>query len=141
MEERRAAADSAEGRTILFYDGPCGLCQRAVVWILEHERRAPSEKSSEQLLFAPLEGRTAETHLPAPLRTPPYDGVVLLEADGRTRIGIDAVHALARFIRFPWSVVLRVAPARGYRFIVRRRAAIACRLPACQINPTDRMLG
>lgn len=117
----------AESRPVLFYDGPCGLCVHSVHWLMRHARKQPDRGG--MLQFEPLEGEVAQLHLPAELRTPPYDGVVLCDAEGRVHVGVAAVRRLAPFVRFPWSVLLRFAPGWGYRWVAGRRSRIAAALP------------
>lgn len=54
---------------LLFYDGDCGFCDRAVRFLLKHDK-------NKLFLFAPLQGETAKRLL-NPL--PTLDTVVLLE--------------------------------------------------------------
>jgi len=117
---------------ILFYDGACGLCHRAVAWTIRHDRR-------RSLRFAPLQGRTYASlaHAGAP-----RDLSTLVVLDGgilHTRSG--AVLAILRRCGGAWRVVAAVlggvpAPLRdaAYDAIARRRlawfgAADACALP------------
>ncbi len=45
---------------VLFYDGNCALCHGAVRWALRQNRLA-------DVYFSPLQGKTAQTHLPKEL--------------------------------------------------------------------------
>ncbi len=56
--------------TILFYDGSCPLCNRAVRFILSRDQKG-------HFLFAPLAGQTAEKLLPA--RLSDMDSLILRE--------------------------------------------------------------
>ena len=47
-------------KPIIFFDGVCGLCNRAVDFLIRHDRK-------RIFLFAPLQGETAFQKLPAPL--------------------------------------------------------------------------
>ncbi len=123
----------AETRPVLFYDGPCGLCVHSVLWLMRHARKRPERGGLLQ--FEPLEGEQAAQRLPEELRTPPYDGVVLCDVEGRVHVGVAAVRRLAPFVRFPWSVLLRFAPGWGYRFVAARRSRIAAALPAAPSLP------
>jgi predicted DCC family thiol-disulfide oxidoreductase YuxK len=42
---------------IVYFDGVCGLCNRAVDFLLAHDKEA-------RLLFAPLQGESARSNLP-----------------------------------------------------------------------------
>jgi len=117
----------AQSRPVLFYDGPCGLCVHAVRWLMQHARAGLA--GDRTLQFEPLDGEAAALRLPEEFRTPPYDGVVLCDAAGQIHVGVAAVRRLAPFVRFPWSVLLRVAPGWGYRWVAARRSRIAAALP------------
>lgn len=41
-------------KTIVFYDGDCGLCQRSIAWLYQADKE-------HKLLFAPLNGETYKT--------------------------------------------------------------------------------
>ena len=45
------------GRTVLFFDGACGVCDRLVRFFLKRDR-------AKRLVFAPLQGSTARSLLP-----------------------------------------------------------------------------
>lgn len=49
-------------RPIVFFDGVCGMCNASVDFLLRHDRR-------ERLMFAPLQGTTAEQLLNVADRT------------------------------------------------------------------------
>ncbi len=104
---------------ILFYDGECGLCARAVQWSLARDRRGV-------LRYAPLQGETyarlAAEHKPGDLLT-----VVLHDADG-LHLRSDAVLRLLRHLGGVWRVfgaVGRIVPRPlrncAYDFVARRR--------------------
>lgn len=61
------------GKHLVFYDGECGLCDRAVQFILNHDIK-------ELFDFAPLQGSTAEEklkNLPPQVRN--KDSLILIE--------------------------------------------------------------
>jgi len=63
-------------RHLLFYDGECGLCDRAVQFVLKHDRK-------KEFIFAPLQGVTAVkelAQLPPELKT--IDSLILLQDYG-----------------------------------------------------------
>ena len=128
--EGASVGEGASGHgPILFYDGDCGLCSRAVAWCLERDRRG-------RLRFAPLQGATFqalrnETLRGAALEPPEWTHAVdtlVLHEGGRFLVRGDGVIATLAALGGPWSVlarVLGVAP-RGwrdalYRAIARRR--------------------
>lgn len=63
-------------RKIIFYDGECPLCNRAIRFILKEDKKG-------EFFFAPLNGKTAEQELSGlRLKNPNLDTLVLLE-DGK----------------------------------------------------------
>ena len=105
---------------IVFFDGACGLCDRAVRWLWNH--------TNADVRFAPLQGETATERVPAKFRTPPLstlvvweEGVISVESDGLAGIarrmpGLSG--RLARALTLPFA---RPLLNLGYRFIVRNR--------------------
>lgn len=63
------SSTQTKGKHLVFYDGECGLCDRAVQFLIQHDK----EKVFD---FAPLKGRTAELWLNPP---PAEDTLVLIE--------------------------------------------------------------
>lgn len=61
---------SLSGRPLLFYDGSCGLCDRSVQFVIEHDKK-------KLFLFAPLQGETAKKVLAGVEQLP--DSLVLVE--------------------------------------------------------------
>jgi len=77
---------------ILFYDGHCGLCHRAVKFVLKHDR------SGFAFRFAPLQGQTFQSRVPPERRAGLPDSVVVLTADGNLLTRSDAfLHILQKF--------------------------------------------
>ena len=82
------AASNAE---ILFYDGHCALCHGAVKFVLKHDR------SGKAFRFAPLQGATFQSRVPAAARAELPDSVVVLTQDGALLVRSTAfVHILRR---------------------------------------------
>ena len=104
---------------VVFFDGPCVLCQRSVQWIAG---RLYEDVPVHALKFASLQGETAERLLPESLRTAPLPGVVVWKA-GEVWVAADALRALAPFMVAPWSVLCRVVPSWGYAWVARNRTA------------------
>jgi predicted DCC family thiol-disulfide oxidoreductase YuxK len=125
-------APAAPIAPILFYDGGCGLCARAVQWCLRHDRRG-------ELRFAPLQGATYAA-LVLPGKPQELDTLVLVE-DGRLHVRSEAVVRLARHAGGIWwwlARAARVLPTgfrdAAYDAVARRRlrwfgTADACRAP------------
>jgi predicted DCC family thiol-disulfide oxidoreductase YuxK len=119
---------------IVLYDGACGLCHRAVAWLLDKDR-------DRRLRFAPLQGETAarlralHPEIPQDLET-----VVFVDG-GRVHLRSKAFLHGARYLAPPWRFAawFRFVPAFAfdplYRFVARIRYRVwgrfdACRLPA-----------
>ena len=115
---------------IVFFDGACGLCDRAVRWLWNH--------TDADVRFAPLQGETAKKRVPEKFRTPPLstlvvweEGTISVESDGLAGIarrmrGLSG--RLARALTLPFARPLLNV---GYRFIARNRIrwfGTACRL-------------
>ena len=81
---------------ILFYDGGCGLCHGAVLFVLKRDREGAFR-------FAPLEGETFTAEVPEPLRAALPDSLALKEADGRLLTRSTAVAALLRRLGGFWA--------------------------------------
>jgi predicted DCC family thiol-disulfide oxidoreductase YuxK len=118
---------------ILFYDGQCGLCARAVQWSLARDRHGA-------VRYAPLQGETY-ARLPAADKPGDVDTVVLHDGDG-LHVRSEAVLRLLRHLGGRWAMAARlgrllprVLRDAAYRFVARRRmawfgAADQCRVPA-----------
>lgn len=123
---------------VVYYDGLCGLCDRAVQFLLARDRAA-------RLRFAPLQGETARATLPDDLRTPPLATLVVVR-NGKVLTRSAAALAALRAIGGAWAVVSRilglVPPAIrdvGYDAVARRREAWFGRLDACRLpTPSER---
>lgn len=117
---------------ILFFDGVCGLCNRAVDRLLRIDRK------KKLLHFAPLQGETAHKLLPAgmadAMATAVYlrDGKLLLGSDASMQVMIDfggwrKLYRLLRVIPRSWHEALYHWVARNrYRWFGRHDV---CRLP------------
>ena len=99
-------------KPVLYYDGPCRLCQRSIQWVHRH---APG------VACVPLQSDEAKKALPAALVTPPLTGVVLMDAEGGVHVGHRALHVLAPFAKGPWRWLLRLVPSWGYALVARSR--------------------
>jgi predicted DCC family thiol-disulfide oxidoreductase YuxK len=129
----REMTEKQSNASILFFDGPCLLCQKSVQWIIRHERLGNS------LLFSPLQGEAAHMHLPAELRTPPLQGVVFISEKGQIYHGAKAVRALSPLLKNPWGLLARFMPHWGYQFIATRRHLLfERREETCLVDPDIR---
>ena len=105
---------------IVFFDGACGLCDRAVRWLWN--------RTDAEVCFAPLQGKTAKERVPEKFRTPPLstlvvweDGVVSVESDGLVAIARRMPGLRGRAIRALTLPFARPALNVGYRLIARNR--------------------
>ena len=122
-------------KPILFFDGVCGLCNRFVDFSLDHD-------PAGRVLFAPLQGSTAEGLLPKE-DTANVDTVVFDE-EGRLYRRSSAIVKLLAQIGGGWKVLswlLWIVPKPlrdlGYRLVARYRYRIfgqkdTCRLPSVE---------
>jgi predicted DCC family thiol-disulfide oxidoreductase YuxK len=83
---------------ILFYDGHCGLCHRAVKFVLRHDRSAAFR-------FAPLQGSTFVETIPPEKRDLLPDSVVLFTSDGRLLTRSDAFIYIFRRLGGAWAAL------------------------------------
>jgi predicted DCC family thiol-disulfide oxidoreductase YuxK len=123
----------------VFFDGVCGLCDRAVRFLLKHDRR-------DRLRFAPLQGETARRVLP-PLggRVDDLDTMYVLTSDGRLLQRSRALLFAGAALGSGWALlkVLRIIPTPlldlVYRFVARVRYRIFGRFEACSLpTPEER---
>jgi predicted DCC family thiol-disulfide oxidoreductase YuxK len=101
----------AQESEYIFYDGHCGLCHRAVKFVLKHDR------SGNAFRFAPLQGETIQSHISAERRASLPNTFVVLRRDGELLMRSNAsLHILER-LGGCWRIlanILRVIP-RGLR--------------------------
>jgi predicted DCC family thiol-disulfide oxidoreductase YuxK len=141
--ERQAGAASSPIRTLVLYDGVCGLCNWLVAFLIRHDRR-------DQFRFAPLQSEFAQTLLHRyALNSADFDTVVVL-AEFRQ----DSERALTRSDAALWAIgqlggvwkllmVAKLIPRRLrealYSFIARRRYRIFGKYDQCPLpQPEDR---
>jgi predicted DCC family thiol-disulfide oxidoreductase YuxK len=130
------AASSPE---ILFYDGHCALCHRAVKFVLQHDR------SGNAFRFAPLQGATFQSRVPASRRAGLPDSVVVLTDDGALLLRSDAFLHILRRLGGRWKTLGRALaviprPLRDvvYNFIARIRYRVfGTRDDLCPVVPPD----
>ena len=60
---------------IVFFDGVCSLCNGFVRFLFKRDR-------DEQIYVAPLEGETAQKHLPEALHGDDVDSIIFMDASG-----------------------------------------------------------
>ena len=123
----------------LFYDGHCGLCHRAVKFVLRHD------PGGRAFRFAPLQGETFLARVEAGRRVGLPDSVVVLTRDGELLLRSAAFLHILRRLGGEWGVlaaVLSLVP-RGllnmvYDFIARIRYRVFGRRDdLCPIVPAE----
>jgi predicted DCC family thiol-disulfide oxidoreductase YuxK len=123
---------------VVYFDGVCGLCNRFVDFLLEHD-------PSRRLRFAPIQGPTAASRLPGTATEPP--ATIVLEEDGRFWYRSAAVLRILHHLGGGWrlTAVARVIPRPlrdlVYDWIARHRyrwfgKRDSCRMP----TPEEREL-
>lgn len=129
----------ARSPELLFYDGHCGLCHRAVKFVLEHDR------TGEAFRFAPLQGETFQSRVAPEKRAGLPDSVVVLTADGNLLTRSSAFLHIFRRLGGGWRVLAGVLaviprPVRDaiYNTIARIRYRVFGRRDdLCPIVPAD----
>lgn len=121
---------------ILFYDGGCGLCHGAVLFVLKRDKAGVFR-------FAPLESETLAEQVPTEVRAALPDSLVLLLPDGRLLTRSSAVVEMLKLLGGGWRILgglLWVVPRSlrniGYDLIAKVRHRLF-RTPtgACPIVP------
>lgn len=119
---------------ILLYDGRCGLCDRTVQWILDHD-------SHGAIRFAALQSDVGRQLLQGHGLDPAYmESLVFLDTGGRVHLKSDGAIALAAHLPRPWRwlrvfhVIPRPLRDRMYDVVAKYRLKFfgtvsACRLP------------
>ncbi len=105
---------------IVFFDGACGLCDRAVRWLWN--------RTDVEVRFAPLQGETAKELVLEQFLAPPLstlvvweDGVMSIESDGLAAIAHRMPGLRGRTARALTRPFARPLLNVGYRLIARNR--------------------
>jgi predicted DCC family thiol-disulfide oxidoreductase YuxK len=106
--------------TTVFYDGSCGLCHRAVQFLLARD------PSGAHFRYAPLQGETAACALEGVLELP--DSMVVKTTQGRLLTRGDAAINIGLTLGGGWWLVAQLSRAwprflrnLAYDFIAKRR--------------------
>jgi len=121
----------------LFYDGSCGLCHRAVRFVLAEDRTGAAFR------VAPLGGEAFEREVPASARAGLPDSLLVVRADGTRLVRSSAVLYIAERMGGLWRVLalaVRAVPAPlrdlAYDGVARVRYRLFTRPPAvCPVLP------
>jgi predicted DCC family thiol-disulfide oxidoreductase YuxK len=106
---------------IIFFDGVCVLCNRAVDFLLKNDHK-------KRLKFATLQSVNAVAFIQQLQNQPVKDGTIIFYDEGRFLIKSTAVLKIARYLGLPYSVFALVLiiprPWRDaiYDIIARNRA-------------------
>jgi predicted DCC family thiol-disulfide oxidoreductase YuxK len=128
-----------EPRDTLFYDGTCGLCHRAVKFVLKLDR------DGERFRFAPLNGRTFLAKVPPAQRAGLPDSLVLQTRDGALLTRSNACTYVLRRLGGPWKTIAALLAALprplrdgAYDMVARTRFAVFGRTAgACPLLPAE----
>ena len=113
---------------ILFYDGPCSLCNYSVKKLIQFE------KKGVDLKFASLDSITAKNTLDPKYLEKPLKGMVLMR-NSQFYVGAKAVRKLSCYLKFPFSFLAKITPGFFYSFIASNRQILgsskngACEIP------------
>lgn len=120
---------------LVLYDGQCGLCNRSVRWLIDHD--------DGQLRYAPLQGPTAAAARARHANIPEtLESVVLVEG-GRAHLRSKAFLHVSRHLGWPWRAgyAFRWLPAFVldplYRVVAHYRYRWFGRYDECRL-PTQR---
>lgn len=124
---------------IVFFDGVCGLCNKAVDYLVRRDRQ-------HTLRYAPLQGETAKRLLPPLDSDPARWSMLLIDGDGvhdQSEAALRIARLLGGGMRvLSWARVLpRWLRDPIYRFIARRRYRWFGEKEVCRIpSPAERAL-
>jgi predicted DCC family thiol-disulfide oxidoreductase YuxK len=128
------ASQPSNKQYIVFYDQDCGFCQKWIIFFLKMDKK-------ERLLFAPLNGETAQVELKEWLKThSTVDSLVFVEKDLKTSDKKIYYYSRAAFRIFwhlggLWKILgifsffpdwMLIPSDYSYRFIAKRRRALFC---------------
>jgi predicted DCC family thiol-disulfide oxidoreductase YuxK len=122
---------------VVLYDGACGLCHRAVQFLLARD--------GGRLWYAPLQGETAAALRAEHPQIPEVLATLVFVDRGRVHMRSKAVLYAARHLTRPWRwlALLRWVPAflldLPYRLIARIRYRVWGKYDAC-VRPTAKNL-
>ncbi len=124
---------------IIFYDGHCGFCHRAVRWVLKRD------PTGTRFRFAPLQGPTFQKLVPAFYRATLPDTIVLRTSEAELLVRSDAFIHILRQLGGPWmplATVLNLVPRflrdGIYDFVAGIRHRLFARpTDTCPVLPPD----
>ena len=96
---------AAQESEYIFYDGHCGLCHRAVKFVLKHDR------SGTAFRFAPLQGETIKSRVSAERRASLPDTFVVLTQEGALLMRSNASLYVLERLGGGWKVLGKILSA------------------------------
>jgi predicted DCC family thiol-disulfide oxidoreductase YuxK len=84
---------------LLYYDGHCGLCHRAVLFILKRD------PEGSYFRFAPLQGETFQSRVPENQRATLPDSMIIETQDGTLLLRSDAWIHILRKLGGKWKLL------------------------------------
>lgn len=120
----------------VYYDGTCGLCHRAVRFIIRRDRH-------KRFVFAPLQGPRGQHAAHVLGLDPEQTTSLILEMDGRWFMRSDAAWRIAARLDGAWPLlsVLRLVPRfirnALYDFVAQRRYRWFGRDESCPLPAPD----
>jgi len=125
--------------SMVFYDGGCGLCHRAVRFAIAHDA------DGSRFRFASLDSESFRRRVPAASRAGLPDSIVALTPDGTLLVRSAAVMHVLERVGGGWKVMgrlLRLVPRAvrdaGYDAVARVRYWLFPRpTDACPVTPSE----
>jgi len=129
----------AQDLEYIFYDGHCGLCHRAVKFVLNHDR------AGNTFRFAPLQGQTFLSRMSSKQIPGLPDSFVVLTREGSLLLRSDASLYVMRRLGGGWKtlasilgVIPRSARDAAYDFVARIRYRVFGRqYDLCPVVPPN----
>jgi predicted DCC family thiol-disulfide oxidoreductase YuxK len=106
---------------LLFYDGHCGLCHRAVLFVIKHD------PEGKLFRFAPLQGETFKSRLPEKQRATLPDSMIIETQNGALLLRSDAWIHILRRLGGKWKLLatlLSLSPRPLRDFLYNRIASV-----------------
>jgi predicted DCC family thiol-disulfide oxidoreductase YuxK len=125
--------------SILFYDGGCGLCHRAVRFAIAHDA------DGSRFRFASLDSESYRRRVPEAARRGLPDSIVVLPPDGALLVRSTAVMHVLERVGGPWRILgrlLHLVPRwirdTGYDGMARVRYLLFKRpVDVCPVTPPE----
>jgi predicted DCC family thiol-disulfide oxidoreductase YuxK len=121
---------------LIVFDGECGLCSRAIQFVVRHDQRAVFK-------FAALQSATGREICRAQGLEAQHLRTLVVVSERRVLLRSDAVIEIARQLGGGWKLLtfFKVMPRSGrdwlYDFVAHRRHRLGGTSPACAVAPED----